>query len=302
MALNRTLFRKQLEPGLNTVFGLDYRRYKEEWREFMDVETSAKAFEEDVLVSGFGIAPVKAEGASVQYDTAKEVWTARYVHETIALAFSITHEAIKDNLYGDLGAKYAKALARSLVHTKEVKAANVLNRGFNSSYTGGDGKELFATDHPLDGGGTFQNELTTPADLSEAALEDACIDIHGFVDERGIPVSVMPRKLIIPRQLQFEAQRILYADLRVGTPDNDPNAIKDMGMFPEGFAVVRRLTDPDAWFIKTDCPDGLKHIKREGVQTATEAEFNTGNVRYKAMERYINGWTDPRGGYASPGI
>ena len=301
MAINRTLFRKQLEPGLNVVFGLDYKRYKEEWREFMDTETSVKAFEEDVLVSGFGAAPVKAEGAGVQYDTAKEVWTARYTHETVALAFSITHEAIKDNLYGNLGTKYARALARSLIHTKEVKAANILNRGFNSSYTGGDGKELFATDHPLDGGGTFQNELTTGADLSETALEDACIEIAGFVDERGIPVSVMPRKLIIPRQLQFEAQRILYSDLRSGTPDNDTNAMKDMGMFPEGFAVVRRLTDPDAWFIKTDCPDGLKHISREGVQTSTEVEFNSANFRYKAMERYINGWTDPRGAFGSPG-
>ena len=301
MAMNRTLFRKQLEPGLNTVFGLDYNQYKEEWRQFLDVETSQKAFEEDVLVTGFGAAPVKSEGAGIQYDTAKEAWTARYVHETIALAFSITHEAIKDNLYGNLGSKYAKALARSLNQTKEVKAANILNRAFNGVYKGGDGKELCATDHPLDGGGTFSNESATPVDLSEAALEDACIEIAGFVDERGLPIQVMPKKLILPRQLKFEAQRILYSDQRVGTGDNDQNALKETGMFPEGYCVIRRLTDPDAWFIKTDCPDGMKHITREAVSTSTEVEFNTSNFRYKAMERYINGWTDPRGVYGSPG-
>lgn len=301
MAINRNQFRKLLEPGLNTVFGLDYRRHPEEWRDIFDVETSQKAFEEDVMISGFGAAAVKAEGAGVSYDTAAQVWTARYVAETIALAFSITDEAIKDNLYGNIGSKYAKALARSLIHTKEIKGAAILNNGFNSNYKGGDGKELFATDHPLAGGGTFANELATPADLSEAALEDAIIAIAGFVDERGIPVSVMPRKLIIPTALQFEAQRLLYSDGRPGTNDNDLNAIKKLGMFPEGVKVNRRLTDPDAWFIKTDCPDGLKHIVREGVSTKTEPEFNTGNFRYKASERYVFGWTDPRGGFASAG-
>ncbi len=229
----------------------------------MDVESSAKAFEEDVLVSGFGIAPVKAEGAGVQYDSAREVWTARYTHETIALAFSITHEAMKDNLYGNIGAKYSKELARSLQHTKEVKAANILNRAFSSSYTGGDGKELCATDHPLSGGGTFANELATPADLSETALEDAIIGIRGFVDERGKPVDVMPSKLLIPYQMEFEAHRILYSNLRSGTADNDTNAIKDLGMFPGGVHVIRLCTNVASFniFIRLDREDSALIVK-----------------------------------------
>lgn len=301
MPMNRARFRKQLQEGLNTVFGLEYRRYPEEWRDIFAVENSQKSYEEDVLLTGFGGAQTKAEGAGVAYDEGAEAWVARYHHETIALAFAITEEAEEDGLYGSLGSKYAKALARSLQHTKEVKGANILNNGFSSSYAGGDGKELFATDHPLYGGGSLRNEPSTAADLSEAALEDACIDISQWTDDRGIPIQVKATKLIIPPQLYFEAHRILRSNLRVGTSDNDTNALKDSGMIPQGAHVNHRLSDADAWFIITDAPDGLKHMSRKTVKRGVEGDFETGNMRYKARERYSFGWTDPRGAYGSPG-
>lgn len=301
MAINRSQLRKQLEPGLNTLFGLEYKRYPEEWREMFSVESTERATEEDQLVAGFGAAPVKAEGAGVQFDTASEAWTALYTMITVALAFSITEEAQDDNLYGNIGRKYTKSLVRSLQYTKEVRGANIFNYGFNSSYKGGDQKELFATDHPLAGGGTFANELQTPADLSETALEDASIAIAGFVDERGIPMMVQARKLVVAKENTFEADRLLFTDHRVGTSDNDINSIKHRGVIPEGFVVNHYLTDPDAWFILTDCPDGLKHFVRRPVRTMTEGEFNTGNILYKASERYAFGWTDPRGAFGSAG-
>lgn len=299
--LNRAQFKKQLQEGLNTNFGLEYKRYPEEWRMIFDVENSSKAYEEDQLLSGFGAAVVKAEGSAVSYDEGSEAWTARYTAETIALAFAITEEAEEDGLYGSLGAKYARALARSMRHTKEIKGASIFNNGFSSSYAGGDGKELFATDHPLEGGGTFANELSTAADLSEASLEDAVNGIEAFVDERGIPIAAMARKLIVPTGLQFTAHRILKSTLRSGTGDNDINAMKSMGLFPDGVVKNHRLTDSDAWFIKTDVPDGLKHFKRKGIKRKVEGDFETGNMRYRARERYVFGWTDPRGAFGSPG-
>lgn len=301
MPITRSQLRKQLEPGLNTLFGLEYKQFPEEWTEIFDVESSNRAFEEDQLMSGFGAAAIKQEGAGVQFDTAAEVWTARYVMQTVALAFSITEEAQDDNLYGNIARKYTKALVRSLKYKKEVLGANILNNAFDSNYTGGDGVELLATNHPLSGGGTFSNELATPADLSETALEDATIAIRGFVDERGIPMMVKPKKLIIAPENMHEASRLLYSDKRVGTGDNDINSIRKNGSIPEGFVVNDYLTDPDAWFIKTDCMDGLKHFKRRPVRTKTEGEFNTGNILYKASERYAFGWTDPRGLYGSAG-
>jgi hypothetical protein len=299
--MNRAQFKKQLQEGLNTVFGMEYKRYPEEWRAMFDVENSGKAYEEDVLMSGFGAAPVKAEGAGVAYDAGAEEWTARYTHETIALAFSITEEAEEDGLYGALGNKYSRALARSMVHTKEIKGANIFNNGFSSSFTGGDGVELFSTAHPLANGSSLANELTTPADISETALEDAIIAIHKFTDERGIPVAAQSRKVCVPTDLEFNIHRILYSVLRPGTADNDPNAMRAMGMFPDGVAVNHRLTDTDAWFIKTDCPDGLKHMVRKRIKRKVEGDFETGNMRYRARERYVFGWTDPRGAFGSAG-
>lgn len=301
MAMNRARFRKQLQEGLNATFGLEYRKWPEEWRQIFDVENSQKAFEEDVLVYGFGAAPVKSEGGSVKFDQGGEAWVARYVHETIALAFAITEEAEEDNLYGSLGAKYARALARSMQHTKEVKGANVLNNGFDSSYPGGDGEPLFSTNHPLVSGGTLQNRLSTPADLSETSLEDAMIRISEFVDDRGLQIKVMGQKLIIPPELAFVAPRILYSPGRPGTADNDINVINQQDYLPQGHAVNHYLTDPDAWYIKTDVPDGMKHMVRKNVQRGVEGDFETGNMRYKARERYINGWTDPRAMFASAG-
>lgn len=300
MAINRSQMRKQLEPGLNTIFGLAYRQYPDEWKELFAVETTERSTEEDQLVMGFGAAAIKAEGAGIMFDTASEVWTARYDMLTIALGFSITEEAQDDNLYGNVAKKYTRALARSLQYKKEVMGANIFNNGFNTSYTGGDGKALFATDHPLAGGGTFANKLVTPADLSETALEDVDIAIAGFVDERGLPMMIKPKKLHIPKELTHEAERLLYTDNRVGTADNDINSIKRRGML-EGYSVNHYFTDPDAWFVSTDCPDGLKHFVRQPVRTKTEGEFNTGNILYKASERYAFGWTDPRGGFASEG-
>lgn len=301
MAMNRAKFRKQLQEGLNATFGLEYRKWPEEWRQIFDVEQSQKAFEEDVLMFGFDAAPVKSEGGSVKFDEGGEAWVARYVHETIALAFAITEEAEEDNLYGSLGAKYARALARSMQHTKEVKGANILNNGFDSNYPGGDGEPLFSTAHPLVQGGTFQNELSTPADLSETSLEDAIIRISEFVDDRGLQIKVMGKKLIVPPELSFVAARILYSPGRPGTADNDINVINQQDYLPNGHAVNHYLTDADAWFIKTDVPDGLKHMVRKNVQRGVEGDFETGNMRYKARERYINGWTDPRAAFASPG-
>lgn len=302
MAMLRAQFRKELEPGLNTVFGLEYDRYPEEWKEMFEVTRSRKAWEEDVLVAGFRSAPTKAEGAGVEYDSASEAWTARYTHETIALAFSITEEAQDDNLYGNIGEKYSKALARSMVNAKEVKGAGIFNNGFSGSYVGGDGVSLFSTAHPLVGGGVLSNKLATPADLSETALEDAINQIGTYTDERGIPVMTEARKLIVPVQLQFEASRILNSPYRTGTTDNDISAMKEMGMIAEGYRVNHRLTDPDGWFLITDCPDGLKHFVRTALTTATEGEFNTGNIRYKTSERYSFGWTDPRGAFGSEGV
>lgn len=301
MPMNRNQFRRQLQVGLNTIFGLEYRRHMEEWRAIFDIESSEKAYEEDLLSTGFGAAPVKSEGAGVEYDEGRDAWVARYVHETIALAFAITEEAAEDGLYGKLGAKYSRALARSLQHTKEVKGANILNNGFSSSYLGGDGKALFATDHPLINGGVLSNKLATPADLSETALEDAIIQIGKFTDDRGIPISVRARKLIIPIELSFEATRILRTERRPGTADNDVNALRRTGALPDGVVENHRLTDADAWFIKTDAPDGLKHMRRKGVSRGVEGDFETGNMRYKARERYSFGWTDPRGAFGSEG-
>lgn len=299
--MNRAQFRKQLQEGLNAVFGLEYKSYPEEWRDFLDLENSHKAYEEDVLMVGLGAAQVKAEGAGVAYDSGSEAWVSRYQHETIALAFSITEEAIEDGLYGKLGAKYAKALARSMQHTKEVKSANILNNAFNSSFAGGDGKSLCATDHPLQGGGTFSNTFTTPADLSEASLEDALIQISKFTDDRGIPIASLAMKLVIPPDLCFVAERLTKSTLRPGTADNDINASRSKGMLPQGYCQVHRLTDPDAWFIKTDCPDGLKMMQRKNLQRGMEGDFETGNMRYKARERYSVGFTDPRAIFGSSG-
>jgi hypothetical protein len=300
MAMNRARFRRQLQEGLNTVFGLAYRRYPEEWRQIFSVETSRKAYEEDVLMVGLAGAQVKAEGAGVAYDAGAESWVARYHHDTIALAFAITEEAEEDGLYGRLGAKYARALARSLQHTKEVKGAAILNNGFNSSYPGGDGVELFSLAHPLWNGGVLKNEPDTPADLSEEALEDALIRISEWTDDRGIPVNVMAKALILPPELIFEGARLKLTELRPGTADNDINATKALGMVPEGCKVNHRLTDPDSWFLTSDAEDGLKHMSRLSVRRGVEGDFNTGNMRYKARERYSFGWTDPRGAFGVP--
>lgn len=294
MAINRAQLVKELEPGLNALFGLEYDRYENEHTEIFDTENSDRAFEEEVMLSGFGQAPVKGEGASVTYDTAQETFTARYSHETVALAFALTEEAIEDNLYDSLSSRYTKALARSMATTKQVKAANVLNNGFSTSFPGGDGKPLMTTDHPTMSGGDQSNEPSVAADLNETSLENAMIDISQFVDERGIKVNVQARKLIIPPQLQFVADRVLQTPGRVGTSDNDINALKNMGMLPEGYVVNHYLTDTDAFFIKTDAPNGLKHFVRSPMSTGMEGDFETGNVRYKARERYSFGFSDWR--------
>ena len=301
MAINRAQLVKELEPGLNALFGLEYDRYENEHSEIFDTENSDRAFEEEVMLSGFGQAPVKGEGSSVTYDTAQETFTARYSHETVALAFALTEEAIEDNLYDSLSSRYTKALARSMATTKQVKAANVLNNGFSTSFPGGDGKPLMTTDHPTMSGGDQSNEPSVAADLNETSLENAMIDISQFVDERGIKVNVQARKLIIPPQLQFVADRVLQTPGRVGTSDNDINALKNMGMLPEGYVVNHYLTDTDAFFIKTDAPNGLKHFVRSPMSTGMEGDFETGNVRYKARERYSFGFSDWRGIYGSPG-
>jgi hypothetical protein len=300
MAISRSQLVKELEPGLNALFGLEYGRYDAEHAQIFETETSDRAFEEEVMLSGFGNARVKSEGGSIVYDNATETFTARYTHETIALGFAITEEAVEDNLYDRISARYTKALARSMANTKQVKAANVLNNAFNSNFAGGDGVELCSTVHPLVAG-VLSNELATAADLNETSLEQALIDIAAFTDERGLLISTQGRKLIIPSELQFVADRLTQSQLRVATADNDINALRNMGMIPEGYVVNHYLTDPDAFFIKTDIPNGFKLFQRSPIRTSMEGDFDTGNVRYKARERYSFGFSDPRCVFGSPG-
>ena len=308
MAISRAQLLKELLPGLNALFGLEYARYGEEHKEIFETETSERSFEEETKLSGFSAAPVKNEGSAIAYDNAQEVFTARYNHETIALGFSLTEEAIEDNLYDSLSARYTKALARAMAYTKETKAAAILNNGFNTSYTGGDGVSLFSGNtgasrngHPLVSGGTNANEPATAADLNETSLEAAVIQIAAWTDERGLLIAAKPRKLIIPPALQFVATRLLETELRVGTADNDINAIKSNGVVPEGYTVNNFLTDDNAWFLTTDVPNGLKHFVRSPMQNSMDGDFDTGNVRYKARERYSFGWSDPLGIFGSPG-
>ena len=300
MAISRSQLVKELEPGLNALFGLEYDRYENQHAEIFDTESSDRAFEEEVMLSGFGTASVKPEGTSVSFDDATESYTARYTHETIALAFAITEEAVEDNLYDKISSRYTKALARSMSNAKQVKAANVLNNGFSSSYTGGDGVELFSTAHPTTGG-NVKNELSTAADLNETSLEQALIDIAGITDDRGLKVALNGVKMIIPVNLQFVAERLMKSNLRPGTADNDANAHRSMGMIPQGYVVNNYLTDTDAFFIKTDAPNGMKHFQRAAISTKMEGDFETGNVKYKARERYSFGWSDWRGIFGSPG-
>jgi len=301
MAISRAQLTKELEPGLNALFGMEYSRYENEHEEIFESENSDRAFEEEVLIAGFGNAPVKREGDGVEFDTAYEGFTARYTHETIALAFALTEEAVEDNLYDRLGARYTKALARSMAHTKQVKASNVLNNAFSSSYTGGDGLSLVNSAHTLAGGGTYSNTPSTQVDLNETSLEDGLISISTLVDDRNLTLALQGMKLIVPPQLQFIADRLLETPGRVGTADNDINAMKNMGMIPEGYAVNHFLTDTDAWYLLTDCPDGMKHFVRTPISTNMEGDFDTGNVRFKARERYSFGWSNPRGIYGSSG-
>lgn len=301
MAISRAQLAKELEPGLNALFGMEYDRYENEHAEIFDTESSDRAFEEEVLIVGFGNASVKQEGQGVQFDSASEGFTARYTHETVALAFALTEEAVEDNLYDRLGARYTKALARSMAHSKQVKAANVLNNAFSSSFTGGDGVSLINTSHPLANGGSLANRATTMSDLNETSLENALISISTFVDDRDMILALRGLKLIVPPQLQFVADRLLETPGRVGTADNDINAVRNMGLLPEGYSVNHFLTDTDAWFIKTDCPDGFKHFERTPISTSMEGDFDTGNVRYKARERYSFGFSNPRCVFGSQG-
>ena len=298
MAISRAQLVKELEPGLNALFGLEYKQYVNEAAEIFDTETSDRAFEEEVMLSGFGNAAVKPEGQGVTFDDAQETFTARYTNETIALAFAITEEAIEDNLYDRLASRYTKALARSMANTKQVKGAAVLNNAFSNTYAGGDGKALCATDHPTLAG-SFSNELTTPADLNETSLEQALIDIAAFTDERGLKIAARGIKLIIPSALQFTADRLMASQGRTATADNDINAIRNMGMIPQGYIVNHFLTSNKKWFLKTDVPNGLKHFMRSPIKTTMEGDFDTGNVRYKARERYVFGFSDPRGIFGS---
>ncbi len=299
MAINRSQLAKELEPGLNALFGMEYARYEAEHAEIFDTESSDRAFEEEVLISGFGNAEVKAEGTGVRFDNASEGYTSRYTHETVALAFALTEEAVEDNLYDRLGARYTKALARSMANTKQIKAAAVLNNAFST--TGGDGSTLIATDHALSGGGSLANRATTMADLNETSLEDALINISTFTDDRGLNIALRGMKLIVPPQLQFVADRLLQSPGRVGTSDNDVNAIRNTGMLPDSYVVNHYLTDTDAFFIKTDCPDGFKHFERSPMSTALEGDFDTGNMRYKARERYSFGYSNFRAVFGSQG-
>ena len=301
MAISRSQLLKELLPGLNALFGMEYAKYGEEHKEIYETETSERSFEEETKLSGFSTAPVKAEGSAIAYDNAQEAWSTRYTHETIALGFSITEEAVEDNLYDSLSARYTKALARAMAYTKQVKAAATLNNGFSASYTGGDGVALFSTAHPLVGGGTNSNTPSTQVDLNETSLEAAVIQIAGWTDERGLLIAAKPRKLIVPPSLMFVAKRLLDTDLRVATADNDINALKSMGSIPEGTSVNHFLTDTNAWFIKTDVPNGLKNFVRSPMNTSMDGDFDTGNVRYKARERYSFGWSDPLGMWGSSG-
>ena len=301
MAISRAQLLKELLPGLNALFGLEYARYGEEHKEIYETETSERSFEEETKLSGFSAAPVKNEGQAIAYDNAQEAWTARYNHETIALGFSLTEEAIEDNLYDSLSARYTKALARAMSYTKQVKAAAVLNNGFNSAYTGGDGVALFSTSHPLVSGGSNSNTPATAADLNETSLEAAVIQISLWTDERGLLIAAKPKKMIVPPALMFVADRLLETELRVGTNDNDINAIKNMGAVPEGYTVNHFLTDTNAWFLTTDVPNGMKHFVRTPLQNSMDGDFDTGNVRYKARERYSFGWSDPLGMWGSSG-
>ena len=301
MAISRAQLLKELLPGLNALFGMEYQKYGEEHTEIFETETSERSFEEETKLSGFSAAPVKQEGAAIEYDNAQETWTARYSHETIALGFAITEEAVEDNLYDSLSSRYTKALARAMAYTKQTKAAAVLNNGFDSSYPGGDGVELFSTAHPLVSGGVNSNEPSTAADLNETSLEAAVIQIAGWTDERGLLIAAKPRKLIVPPSLMFVATRLLETEGRVGTADNDLNALRNNGSIPEGYTVNHFLTDDDAWFLTTDVPNGLKHFTRSPMATSMDGDFDTGNVRYKARERYSFGWSDPLGIFGSPG-
>ena len=301
MAISRAQLLKELLPGLNALFGLEYKRYGEEHKEIFETETSERSFEEETKLSGFSAAPVKNEGAAIAYDNAQEAWTARYVHETIAMGFSLTEEAIEDNLYDSLSARYTKALARGMAYTKQVKAASILNNGFTGGPTYGDGQVLFSTAHPLVNGGTNSNTFASPADLNETSLEAAVIQIAGWTDERGLLIAAKPRKLIVPPALQFVATRLLETELRVGTNDNDINAIKNNGSVPEGYTINNYLTDTNAWFLLTDVPNGLKHFVRTPMQTSMDADFDTGNSRYKARERYSFGVSDALGIFGSSG-
>ena len=294
MAITRSQLVKELEPGLNALFGLEYNRYENQHAEIYVTETSDRAFEEEVMLSGFASAPTKQEGAGVVFDQANETFTARYTHETIALAFAITEEAIEDNLYDRLAARYTRALARSMSNTKQVKAANVLNQAQFTAVTGGDGKPLIANDHPLATGGTFSNVLATAADLNETSLEQSLIDIASFVDERGLKIAAQGVKMIIPKELQFTAERLMKSPQRTATADNDINALVSMGMIPQGYRVNNFLTDTDSYFILTDIPNGFKQFVRAPIKTAIEGDFDTGNVRFKARERYSFGFSDPR--------
>jgi len=300
MAISRAQLLKELLPGLNALFGLEYKTYGEEHKEIYETETSERSFEEETKLSGFSAAPVKAEGSAIAYDNAQEAWTARYSHETIALGFSITEEAVEDNLYDSLSKRYTKALARAMAYTKQVKAAAVLNNGFSASYPGGDGVALFSASHPLVSGGTNSNRLTA-SDLNETSLEAAVIQIAGWVDERGLLIAAKPGKLIVPPALMFTAKRLLDTELRVATADNDINALKAMGSIPGGYTVNHYLTDTNAWFLTTDVPNGMKYFVRTPLQNSMDGDFDTGNVRYKARERYSFGFSDPLGMFGSPG-
>ena len=301
MAISRAQLLKELLPGLNALFGLEYATYGEQHKEIYDTETSERSFEEETKLSGFSAAPVKNEGSAMAYDNAQEAFTARYTHETIALGFSLTEEAIEDNLYDSLSGRYTKALARAMAYTKQVKAANVLNNGFNGAFAGGDGVALFSTQHPLVSGGVNSNTPATQADLNETSLENAVIQIAAWTDERGLLIAAKPSKLIVPPALQFVATRLLETELRVGTADNDINAIKNNGSIPGGYTVNNYLTDNNAWFLCTDVPNGMKHFVRTPMSTGMDGDFDTGNVRYKARERYSFGFSDPLGMFGSQG-
>jgi hypothetical protein len=301
MAISRAQLLKELLPGLNALFGMEYKRYGEEHKEIYETETSERSFEEETKLAGFSAAPVKPEGQAIAYDNAQEAWTARYNHETIAMGFSITEEAMEDNLYDSLSARYTKALARAMAYTKQVKAAAILNQGFNNGVTYGDGVSLFSTQHPLVSGGYNSNRPTVGADLNETSLENAVIQIAAWTDERGLLIAAKPRKLIVPPSLQFVATRLLETELRVATADNDINALKNNGSIPEGYTINHWLTDTNAWFLTTDVPNGLKHFIRTPMSTSMDGDFDTGNARYKARERYSFGVSDPLGIFGSPG-